>query len=306
MGTKDDDPFARPPRKNGWQGTPTPPPPGPPLPPGSPGPGATIPPPPPLSPGTPSYAPPPPPGSGYGSSGAKNWMGITSLVLGVSLVGAGLLGVIFGHLGLSANKRGEANNRGIALAGVIANYSVILLGAIGLLIVGLVGGDSEGSPTPTHTSGFAQPEPAPDQTDSGAIDFTRGWDDTVATTGDWWDLSVGDCVTELWIDQPDGSYDLSEPSIIPCGASHYGEVYAIARIDDGPPVNDATYEHIVAEVCEGPRFADYFAVDYFESELYYDWVFPSDDYWKNGARDFVCVATEEDGETTGSLRGSGL
>lgn len=65
---------------------------------------------------------------------AKNWMGIVSLVASVStiftLVGC-IVGIVFGHLGLGAVKRGEADNRGLALAGLITGY--VFLG-IGLLI----------------------------------------------------------------------------------------------------------------------------------------------------------------------------
>ncbi|MDR1633813.1 MAG: DUF4190 domain-containing protein [Bifidobacteriaceae bacterium] len=73
---------------------------------------------------------------------AKNGMGVASLVLSIAgvTVLAGLaigsiLGVIFGHIGLAAAGRGEANNKGIALAGVIIGYIGI---ALSLLIWGLV------------------------------------------------------------------------------------------------------------------------------------------------------------------------
>lgn len=89
--------------------------------------------------------PPPPPGYGYGyppmyapGSEAKNWMGITSLVLSLATLAVGFTcigGIIFGHMGLAAAKRGEANNRGIALAGVIIGW--VFFG-LGLLFVALM------------------------------------------------------------------------------------------------------------------------------------------------------------------------
>ncbi|MDN4473307.1 DUF4190 domain-containing protein [Demequina zhanjiangensis] len=61
----------------------------------------------------------------------KNWMGITALALSLAALVAGILAsipaVVFGHLGLSAVKKGEANNRGLALAGVILGYIGIAL-----------------------------------------------------------------------------------------------------------------------------------------------------------------------------------
>lgn len=64
----------------------------------------------------------------YGPRGdEKNWMGIVALVSSIAafvvvpFLGS-VVGVIFGHLGLSAAKRGEASNRGLALAGTIVGY----------------------------------------------------------------------------------------------------------------------------------------------------------------------------------------
>lgn len=98
-------------------------------------------------PGQPGYGAPPPSG-GYGApppgSGAapRNGLGIAALVLGLlalfsswTVVGGilfGLLAIVLGVIGRGRAKRGEANNGGLALAGVI-------LGALGLLIsVGLI------------------------------------------------------------------------------------------------------------------------------------------------------------------------
>ncbi|WP_084076926.1 DUF4190 domain-containing protein [Demequina sp. NBRC 110057] len=64
----------------------------------------------------------------------KNWMNITSLALSLGgLVTGGLTaiaGIVFGHLGLSAVKRGEADNRSLGLAGLITGYVIIGLGII--------------------------------------------------------------------------------------------------------------------------------------------------------------------------------
>lgn len=98
-------------------------------------------------PGQPGYGAPPPSG-GYGApppgSGAvpRNGLGIAALVLGLlalfsswTVVGGilfGLLAIVLGVIGRGRAKRGEANNGGLALAGII-------LGALGLLIsIGLI------------------------------------------------------------------------------------------------------------------------------------------------------------------------
>ncbi|WP_062069142.1 DUF4190 domain-containing protein [Demequina sediminicola] len=67
----------------------------------------------------------------------KNWMGIVSLILSLSSIIVGITvipGIILGHMSLAAAKRGEANNRGLGLAGLITGY--VLLGLSILLILG--------------------------------------------------------------------------------------------------------------------------------------------------------------------------
>lgn len=91
--------------------------------------------------GQPGQSPPP----GYGQLGGpqvpqKNGLGIAALVLGIlSLVSwflfigglFGLIAIILGVIALGRVKRGEANNKGMAIAGIVT-------GAIGLLLTILV------------------------------------------------------------------------------------------------------------------------------------------------------------------------
>ncbi|SEC37391.1 DUF4190 domain-containing protein [Streptomyces sp. TLI_105] len=99
--------------------------------------------------GYPTAAPTPPTTSGYGYPGhpgygqpgwqqsPSNGMGTTAMVLGIIAVAGfcmyglgvilGILALIFGIIGMKKAARGEATNRGMALAGVI-------LGSIGILV----------------------------------------------------------------------------------------------------------------------------------------------------------------------------
>ena len=64
---------------------------------------------------------------------SKNWMNLVSLIASISTIITGIgwiVGVVFGHLGLAAVKRGEADNRSLGLAGLIIGY---VLGALGIL-----------------------------------------------------------------------------------------------------------------------------------------------------------------------------
>lgn len=79
--------------------------------------------------------PPPPPGGGAPGPGGQqpsNGLGIASMVLGIVSIPfcfcfgigglAGVVAVILGFLGKQKSDRGEATNRGMALAGIITGF----------------------------------------------------------------------------------------------------------------------------------------------------------------------------------------
>ncbi|MEU7062982.1 DUF4190 domain-containing protein [Streptomyces sp. NPDC046161] len=98
-------------------------------------------------PGYPGYAPPGYPGyTGYPHPRPSNGFGITALVLGVlaivacpTMIGSvmfGITAVVFGALGRGKARRGEADNGGVALAGLICGAVGIVIGAaLTLLLV---------------------------------------------------------------------------------------------------------------------------------------------------------------------------
>ena len=83
--------------------------------------------------------PPPPPPASTPAAGpaAKNWMGITALILGiVGIVGACCFGagflfgagaIVLGILGKNAVKAGDANNGGMAQVGFILGIAGVAL-----------------------------------------------------------------------------------------------------------------------------------------------------------------------------------
>lgn len=83
----------------------------------------------------PQYAYPP---AGPNPGTAKNWMGITALVLSLASLITGITaigGIIFGHMSIAAAKRGEADNGGMGRAGMIIGYIFVVLGI--LLTIGM-------------------------------------------------------------------------------------------------------------------------------------------------------------------------
>lgn len=95
------------------------------------------------SPQGPYGAPPPPPAP----QAARNGLGTAALVLGI--IGAlsgipmilfwlaaplGILAVIFGFVGRSRVKKGQATNKGVALTGLITGVIAIILSVVGLCV----------------------------------------------------------------------------------------------------------------------------------------------------------------------------
>jgi hypothetical protein len=90
------------------------------------------------------------PAAGYPAARRRNGMGTAALVLGVvalvlvllllfSPIGAflGLLAVLFGILGLIRANRGEADNRGQAVAGLVTGAIALLAGVFFTISIGV-------------------------------------------------------------------------------------------------------------------------------------------------------------------------
>lgn len=83
-------------------------------------------------------------GNPYAGTGPSNGMGLTAMILGIAAIPtlllcgvgfiAGILAVIFGFIGGSKVRKGEADNGGQALTGIICGAVAIILGIAGLLL----------------------------------------------------------------------------------------------------------------------------------------------------------------------------
>ncbi|MGH3967595.1 MAG: DUF4190 domain-containing protein [Mycobacterium sp.] len=81
-----------------------------------------------------------PPYPGYSPAGPRNGLGVTSLVLAIaalllvwSVVGGVILGIVGAALGVVARqrvKRGQANNGGIAIAGIVLGVLAVIVGVV--------------------------------------------------------------------------------------------------------------------------------------------------------------------------------
>ncbi|WNM24633.1 DUF4190 domain-containing protein [Demequina capsici] len=263
-------------------------------------------------PSAPAYGAPyggaPYPGQPYGPRSDKNWMGIVSLV--TSLLGISLIAVILGHLGLRAVKRGEADNKGIALAGTIIGWLGIA-GSI-LVIIALIAFsatfssafDDSGSWSSTagpSTSFSADPAPLPSQ--DPAQDLAQPGDGVfgVDEANNYFLIYVdgapaaGTCLSPSSVE----GYDLD---VVDCGASHVGEVFLSEPLTDvtvdGDFTSDATWSEMYTACSEAFDSATSGTDAAYELGW---WVFAASDDNELSADDtFLCVASVDFTASTGS------
>ncbi len=178
--------------------------------------------PPPVDANGPYQTPPPPPGVGYPTAPppgpfmplmpqTKNGLGTAGLVLGI--IGAvlfwtiwvgvilGILALIFGLIGRSRAKRGEATNGGAALAGAILGGLAIVASVVWLIVAVVIVSDAvddindELDKAKDGTSSSAPKDPTEDATDSGSDAGSDAADSDTAAFGDSWEYDDGVSVT---------------------------------------------------------------------------------------------------------------
>lgn len=187
------------------------------------------------------------------------------------------------------------------------------VGLVGVACGGLVLSACAGS-VPTHeTPGWGHlvdevqselativPEPANpadtvDPSDPYA-NLTRTSPNAVVTN--WEDVARRQCILYPYDD--DGN--LTETvQVVPCIEPHYGEVYVTGEFTG--EVYSGEFDGIVTAACE-EAFGDYFGIDYWSSELFYDYSYTSQYGWGMGLRGWRCYAIEADNENSGSLEGT--
>jgi len=67
---------------------------------------------------------------------SKTWMNIVALIapfVSFIIPGSNIAGIVFGHLGIRAADRGEAEHRGLGRAGLIVSYVVTALWILGII-----------------------------------------------------------------------------------------------------------------------------------------------------------------------------
>lgn len=200
----------------------------------------------------PNYPPVMLTGPGAASS-RKNWMGVTSLILG--LVGGGVLGAIFGGLGISAANRGEATNKKMATWGLVLNIAVPVLFFGGMVVIGGI------------ASVFG----------ADRVSFN--------------DLAVGDCVGKPagWNDVGE-ELDSDFVDKLSCDEPHWGQVYETATLSGSTYPGDDDLVVRAEAMCISETGLSRLKDPYYE-EAYLNYVSPTAQSWHAGDRSVVCFAS---------------
>ncbi len=249
---------------------------------------------------------------GQQNSGQQSYLGILSLIF--PFVGLSLVGIIMGHLGLSAVKKGQANNHGVALAGTIISWVFTVLSVLGILTVfalpaylneqsavetsaadpqfdpsagGAQGGESA---TPSESASPTGSAPATDPTaDDGSVAFSV--------------LEIGDCIADPYANVADDAA-VSVVEVVDCAEPHFGEVYAVGPMEADTYVEDDIYAQ-ADDLCFF-AYENFMGISYADSMYYYEPYYPSAEGWNVGDRETTCVVTSFASDTVGTLQDSGL
>ena len=206
----------------------------------------------------------PAPGSSpYPPPGSGGTSGFAIASLIFGIFGGVLLSVIFGIVALvQIRKRGQ-KGKGLAISGLVLSGCWLLLIIIGATY-GIITGSDDRS---TSNNG------------SGSVSVTT--------------LKRGDCVNGITT-----TGAIEDLPVVSCSTAHEGEVYAVFELADGPwPGNDVVQQQAESR-CEtllksyAPNAADTVEVLYLHP-LQWSW---------SRDRGVTCVATDERGTTTGSVR----
>lgn len=194
-----------------------------------------------------------------------NGFAVAALVCG--LIGCNFFGVIFAVVALVQIPRRHQKGKGLAILGLVLS-SLWVLGMIGGIAYALL-----------HDSGSAATAPP---AGDGTISVTR--------------LQPGDCLADVT-----EATSVSRVPRIPCDQAHQGEVFAVFTVaaDAFPGVDELDSR---SEAGCQQRFSAYAGgAANLKMDLYY--LHPTQTSWAAGDRTVICIAADQSGSSTGSIKG---
>lgn len=144
-------------------------------------------------------------------------------------------------------------------------------------------------------------EPVGESEAEAGGDEAGGVDAPPAPEGEvnYWDLEVGMC-----LDDANLPATFTSIPLVDCAEPHDSEVYAVETLADGAYPGEEEIFRLAEEVCLD-AFEPYVGISYDRSLYYFAYYWPEKNNWGAGDRDVVCVLFDENGQTEGSVRGSG-
>jgi hypothetical protein len=172
----------------------------------------------------------------------------------LSILGVGLLGLIFGIIALGKTKAGGQRGRGIAIAGIVISVLGSLIW-VAIIVAAIM--------SPTHSTSALS-------------------------------AKVGDC----WADVPSGIH-VSRVNTTSCDRPHSAEVVGVLTMPDGSFPADSVFRDYKQKCSDA--LASYSSTAMDDSNVSLSVMPPSEESWKTGDRDMVCIATFSS-QRTGSIK----
>ncbi|SFB18443.1 DUF4190 domain-containing protein [Cellulomonas marina] len=220
---------------------------------------------------TPPYAaqpwasPPPVDGFAIGSL-------VTSLVGLVTFGLTSVVGVVLGFVALGRTRRRGTRGRGLAVAGIVSGFVVLLLVAAGIVAAVVFAARTSG---PSLDGGFTG---AP--WDDGATAEEILPDYTLRT-----DLAPGACLLGAF-----DAYDLDDVETVDCAEPHDAEIVTLLPMDAPVSLSLEDYDPVfddLASTCEAD--VESAAPGVQSDDLWADVYYPHPDEWDAGGRQSYCV-----------------
>lgn len=111
-------------------------------------------------------------------------------------------------------------------------------------------------------------------------------------------VKVGDCMEQ----PPDGEFD--SVTVVPCSDPHDSEIFFEFRLSGSTYPGDAAVEAEATEKCD-QQFEVFVGLPWDDSVLNWSYIQPTKDSWEQqNDRIVQCLIFDEEGQTTGSLKGA--
>jgi hypothetical protein len=121
---------------------------------------------------------------------------------------------------------------------------------------------------------------------------------TESSDSDVFAIKVGDCLNSAAL-----SGEVSEVPVVPCDQPHDSEVYDSKTLDAASWPGDDAISTEADAFCT-PSFEAFVGMSFDESSLDLAPLTPTEESWKQGDHEILCVISDSAGGLTGSLKGA--